>query len=540
MTNFSINIFLECVPGPVPADDPGKESYKDMGLMIRRIFIVLEIAVYFLLTALMVPYAISCILSGRDIAISVMVAAAFLMDLIISAGALIRTRKEHRLYILPEIGMKLWTAVLAIGIYGFFDDGVQMGIAFTSLCMIVLLLFGLLAKRPDLFQDKKVYPGNPYDAGFTADKAKYYWDDAAKEYAALCGRDISEFTEEDNDRVFEYASLHMAYFMQWIIDRGFSSDLLKEYLQEYPGAAGFDVVLAFDLGISMDEIDPMLQPFMDTYYLSQYFGDYYLSSPEDAAYCRTYSGDTYRAVSERIDRAYRYFMISQPSDDMWDEETLRESLLIPGLGESFGIYASKECPEDYYRRCRDYLLEKGEMLAGEIYNEAARWLRSFGEEKEMERYPDSKSFFSQGCSSGTVYIGRPFGEDIAFIIGFESDIEPEHGIGLGVRDGIVLELGYRMDALSPWCRDMERLYESLMQIRSGKTAEREGVKLPEVIIRRIDETERLIRMRERFGAVKSHDMSYRYEDESDIPRYVIFREFSSSGNMVSYVQLQAW
>lgn len=52
---------------------------------------------------------------------------------------------------------------------------------------------------------------------FTAYKAKWTWDDAAKEYCAIHNTTLEELTEQENDIIYDYAFGYIAYLLAWMI-----------------------------------------------------------------------------------------------------------------------------------------------------------------------------------------------------------------------------------------------------------------------------------------------------------------------------------
>lgn len=74
---------------------------------------------------------------------------------------------------------------------------------------------------------------NKYEFRF---KGKYLWDNAASEYMQIHGlTDISELTEEDNNKIYDYAVGPFTYFFYYMVNEGMCSDSFFESVYELLG-----------------------------------------------------------------------------------------------------------------------------------------------------------------------------------------------------------------------------------------------------------------------------------------------------------------
>ena len=518
--------------------------------MIKLIVLILELIADILLCLTSVYGNISPEVNVGSTAVVMLV--TFGLYSVITIGAMIRLRKGRKAVILPELGMKIWTLFMGAGVLGNLLEGeVAAGIGVSVILGVVLLPAVIIAisnKREKRQNQSSPNNGLPAYHLFEGDKAKYQWDSAAEEYSKLRGISIDSFSEEDSDKVYEYAALPMGYFMQWIMDNKLYSESFAQDLQRTPDASGPDMIAIHDYTMSMDDLDPRIHGFLASYYEREYFSDYYLGVQEEGPefYCHEFSLDTYQKIAKRIDRAYDYYLREDVPDI--DDEHLREELHVEAFGQSLEIYAADDVTDAYYQRVVDYL----KNFPKEVLEEMRHGLNSMafngGLLQELEAYTEPTDVFKNKCRSGSVIIYKPFSEDVAFMIGFETDIEVEHGIGFTIRENAVLDWGYNICEESPWSKGMEMLYQSILQIRDNKLIEIDGVKLPEIIVSQMKEADIMMSLKVRQGQIERFEHAYEFAGEKEesqfgaIPKKVMYKAYKKDGSRAYGVgpELAVW
>ena len=160
---------------------------------------------------------------------------------------------------------------------------------------------------------------------FRAYKSKWAWDDAAMEYCRIIESGYEEIPEEDEDKIFEYASMPAAYFMMWLVENDLMSEIFygqiaKEEINRLKAREISPVeffVGNMDCCLLRDEISEKVLPFVDGYFetveekgylnfRNPDMSDYYqcIRNENSFYYCVEFSWDTYDMIREKIDDAY--------------------------------------------------------------------------------------------------------------------------------------------------------------------------------------------------------------------------------------------
>lgn len=163
---------------------------------------------------------------------------------------------------------------------------------------------------------------------FTSYKSKWVWDDATKEYLQLIGKDnIDDLSEEENDKIYEYASMPAVYFFMWLIDNelmseGFYQAHKEEQISKLKKHEISPVdffVYDMDCSLIRDDIDSKILPFVDNYFENDNKGyinfnslelsDYYqcVINNKEFIFCVDFSWDIYNKIVDKINNAYNNF-----------------------------------------------------------------------------------------------------------------------------------------------------------------------------------------------------------------------------------------
>ena len=155
---------------------------------------------------------------------------------------------------------------------------------------------------------------------FRAYKSKWTWDDAAKEYLQLVGKDsIDNLTEAENDKIYEYASMPAVYFVIWLVNKNYmseyffqddiSEDVINKLKMRQISPVEF-FTNYMDCVLARDDISETILPFVDSYFENNIYDSDYcdcIKNDKNFIYCIDFSWDIYDKLSEKIDSAYNNF-----------------------------------------------------------------------------------------------------------------------------------------------------------------------------------------------------------------------------------------
>lgn len=230
-------------------------------------------------------------------------------------------------------------------------------------CLILLWTFISARKSNDkkTFNDGKIQSDIMEKQYFTYENAEWYYDDAFQEYCVVYGLNstdrleehlpkligIGDLTDEEKDKLWDYAGIHMAYLLTWLASRDLLSDELNETLH-YPledidikehTRSGLDLLRVMDYKITsidigageareaftydpkrkrnyeMDKKDGFIHKFLGSYMngvyplKSDFFQDFehYICQP-NIRYCQDFSWETYDKFAKMMNQKYDHFV----------------------------------------------------------------------------------------------------------------------------------------------------------------------------------------------------------------------------------------
>lgn len=334
---------------------------------------------------------------------------------------------------------------------------------------------------------------------FTADKAKWAWDEAAMEYFRLQGSvydlqnseqykayqdRVAAMKDEESNQIYDYAGTPIAYFLGWLVQRNLvSEDFLQLHGIEAVQAVReerdtpLSLLRNMDYVLSSEDIAPGMNSFMVYYYEDErrfgpytskrhkYFMDYYravcsgFTSPR--YYCADFNWERFHELARILDRRYREYN----SEELFSDDYAQQERTLKA--EYFDTKAELCCepgtPPEYAERCADAFEHMSETLRIEL---AASLEEYCTEEMPEEMTPDkilrmlepSKVVVCKPVDLGAATDGigaAPGGsgetEPVpAYVILGESAWEPEHGVAFTVIGDSVVSDSYYADAESPW------------------------------------------------------------------------------------------
>lgn len=377
--------------------------------------------------------------------------------------------RNHAAVLLPVLGGKFSATVMIMGLYMFGQGEGEAAVLFWIFMIIAaagVLGSGLFFRRLEdekrmLKKNQTAPPSIPF---FRADKAKYLWDAAAEEYCLLHHTKTEVLTDEEGMKIYQYAALPMSLFLLWLIRH----DLFVPEMEE---AAG-DMALVkegrlspvtfletwMDLVLIREEIAPEALPFMDSYYEKDYWEDYteIYCQGGPLFYCLDLSMERYLPLEEAIDRNFLFMKIAREysEEDLDSEETLTGEYIWSANGRTVKVHRAEGVSDAYEEAC----IRHSNSWSPALRSKVCAMMRNdfLYDSDEDEFWTDEKILSSfTDCS---LAIPRPYGEEPAYILGMESELEPEHGLSVTIRGECVLDVSYRMDADTPWSRGSENAY----------------------------------------------------------------------------------
>lgn len=324
---------------------------------------------------------------------------------------------------------------------------------------------------------------------FTADKAKWAWDEAAIEYFRLQGivydlldgeqkknyqERVAAMNDSESAQIYDYAGTPIAYFLGWLAQRNLvSEDFLQLHGAEAVQAVReerdtpLSLLRNMDYVLSSEDIAPGMNSFMVYYYederrfgpysskRTKYFMDYYravcsrFTTPR--YYCLKFDWESFHELARILDRRYREYS----GGDLFSDDYAPQERVL--RAEYFDTAAELRCepgtPPEYADRCADAYEHMSEPLRREL---AASLEEFCTEEIPEEMTPDKILHMLEPTE---VVVSRPvdlgaatdgIGAVPAYVILGESAWEPEHGVAFTVIGDCVVSSTYHADAESPW------------------------------------------------------------------------------------------
>ena len=151
-------------------------------------------------------------------------------------------------------------------------------------------------------------------------KSEWAWEDAAQEYLKLKNKKkIDELSQEENEIIYKYASMPLAYFVMWLIENDFIDEdyhMFEEWEEvKERKETPVEFISRNDYYFSGQDIAEKIIPFVDYYYDNIYENsnrdksDYYqcIKNENGLYYCIDFSWDIYDRIANKINNAYKKY-----------------------------------------------------------------------------------------------------------------------------------------------------------------------------------------------------------------------------------------
>ena len=459
--------------------------------MVKKILFFTSFVFEMLIILFMIFLCVEGIIIGTDFLIAIPIIVLFILNGIISMKAFVSairnpTKKQVRNSILMKL--TLFFTVLSFSFLGV-ADGIYAfglflfaGVIFAAITMAVIKY----NMHPTANMTPKVN-NNKYEFRF---KGKYLWDNAASEYMYIHGlTDISELSEEDNNKIYDYAVGPFSYFFYYMVNEGMCSDAFYESVYEILGneylyklekklVTPIDLLSALDYSFDESDINEGFLPFFRSYYddggifydKQSYVYDYCdaTESMGEAYYCIDFSWDLadqiYKIIKQRYEdynrRLYRYDRV-----DFYKESEEVEGVTRTFLYEKFNCYIDVRragpiymgnITAEYVDKCIEALKNLSEIQIDKLRR------RFDGIYGDIERDKDIVALFYSGDDL-TLYIMDPKEEgDVVFTMSGGTAIDPEHGLSFLVRNGRIVCFGYGYEIDDIYTEENIRKYNELV------------------------------------------------------------------------------
>lgn len=439
--------------------------------MAKKIFFMTSFVLEMLIILFMIFLCAEEIVTENDFLIAIPIIVLTVLDSIISMKSFVSAiRNPAKKQVLNSTLMKftLFFTVLSFSFLGF-TDGIYAfglflfaGVIFAAITIVVI--------KHNMNRTAIITPkanNNKYKFQF---KGKYLWDNAASEYMHINDfKDISELSQEDNNKIYDYAAGPFTYFFYYMVNEGMCSDSFYESVYELLGnehlyklenknVTPIDLLRALDYSFNESDIKESFLPFFSLYYddrgkfydKQSYVYDYcdVIESMGEAYYCIDFSWDLsdkiYKIIEQRYEdynrRLYRYDNV-----DFYEESEEADGITRTFLYEKFNCYIdvrragpiyTGNITAEYVNKCIEALKNLSEIQI----NKLRRWFGGiYGnteENKDIEYL-----FYSE--NNLTLYVMDPKEEgDVVFTMSGGTAIDPEHGLSFSVRNGCIVCFGY--------------------------------------------------------------------------------------------------
>ncbi|MBQ8927554.1 MAG: hypothetical protein IJ055_04665 [Oscillospiraceae bacterium] len=403
--------------------------------------------------------------AGDDRRITLTVLLFSMMLGAVSVGGMVRQKAGKRMVLRTGAMMKLTVFCLFLTVLITVEPPLVLGASITFALMTLLTgaataYIGLRSNAP--VQEIAAHAAFPKFTEYNTANAR---SGVRRTYLELHRRLPESLTQEDEAAVNRYAAMPAAYLLLWLVHRGFMSERFRDahkdpvqLIERDP--AGY-LAEEMDGVLRCGDITPELHPFLDRYFGADGWGQPRLYDLDTGAFladhdrivleegrlplCTEFDVAHCRALEEQLDaRLADWRDVFLAEDPVYVEEVFWAL-----FGTRVELHAAPGVPEDYIERCKDHLLrfprERMEQMAAQY----ADWEYVL---------PEGKQMLLDCFVPCRVEIDLPRGEEPAYRILGETDLDEEHGFSCTLRGELLLETAQYMDTASPWAPENRRRY----------------------------------------------------------------------------------
>ncbi|MBQ5311648.1 MAG: hypothetical protein ILP19_06365 [Oscillospiraceae bacterium] len=400
---------------------------------------------------------------------SAVLAVVFAILTAISIGGIYRAAVEKRLAFATVMLMELGVLFTGLAVLALVPSAsfVPAAVVFGGLGAVTLIGAVLLGRLSDkLSREARTAHINAPAVSmqlFDFVKAEWYWNAAAAEYFGSIPEVVSE---SESDAVLLYASMPMASYLCWLIQRDLVSHEIytyvsKELIDDIKSRRARPTALmpCLEFCLSKDIVCQTAYRFTDQYFWDKlhrpeayaphsldsicYIFDYAdIFSDGTNLYVNEYTDEKQIRLEQLLDRRYEEF----DDDGIYEYrcvDTKEDTLL--GKVDIFSDSADAK----YRDRCTD-LISKDSALKPVICERLKEFRRIYDDT------PVSDEEIIQLFGSPGIYIPAPQGDEPAFCVVGGGELEPEHGCGFTVRGDYITEVTEADDVAEPWSETFEK------------------------------------------------------------------------------------
>ena len=460
-----------------------------MKKLFLKIFLIICVVIDSILSLLgLLCISTELILGDGEVLFFIGLEIVFVLWLVISIVSLCRVNTKRKNIASSSMLMKI-----SIGSFGFgfsfpsMEDGIYPFVCFMILGVMIGLASYAVTKFP--LKGKDVY--RLFFQGYNAAEN---WYSAAVEYLLLNNRELSQLntekpkpkytcvrdyletdfrglTEEDKEKITDYACNPIIYLTQWLIENkhighnfyvNYNRENVTNVLNGYIPVTRFfrnDMDYMLDNNDISDKIREFLVYYYGTFYKTKifrrdddnYFFDYceLIQSKGASFFCCDYHYDIYREFKTIFDKRYENFRYSFDYYKSGKYVSFPEMVRWKLFNADLDIYTYEGHTEEHIKKCSDTL----NNLSVKELNRLKRRIESIFEKN------DKKIDFEKMFRPTRICIYESRNDDVYFYVDGEAEFEGEHGIGFTILNGIVLDVGYAFDNNPPYSRRDMDLYE---------------------------------------------------------------------------------
>lgn len=180
--------------------------------------------------------------------------------------------------ILGSIFLFIGICLVSVGEYS--ASYVVLGI--TAFIAIFLFSGIYMKKHPEKYMNlyKPKYYHTSVKIDNFKDKTEWYFDSARDAYCMKNRIERNNITEKDEEKIWEYAGLHIAYFIQWLIEHDYFvpyDDADLKYINDVKNrkVKPTEILTSYcDERLIEDDISKEIIDFVKEYYQEEYFNDF--------------------------------------------------------------------------------------------------------------------------------------------------------------------------------------------------------------------------------------------------------------------------